>query len=47
LAFLVTDDQMESVRADVQRLRSSPYLRQLVVGGFIYDVDTGRITQVC
>jgi carbonic anhydrase len=47
LAFLVTDDQEASVRDDVQRLRSSPYLGRLRVGGFLYDVDTGRLTQLC
>jgi carbonic anhydrase len=43
LSFLVTADQEESVRADVQRILSSPYLERLAVGGFIYDVDTGRL----
>ena len=47
LAFLVTDDQEATVRADVQRVRSWPYLTQLKVGGFLYDVDTGRLKQLC
>jgi len=47
LAFLVTDDQKAILRADVQRIRSWPYLSQLRVGGFIYDVDTGRLEQLC
>jgi carbonic anhydrase len=47
LAFLVTDDQEETVRDDVQRLRSWPYLARLRVGGFLYDVDTGRLKQLC
>src|SRR5262245_28165189 len=47
LAFLVTDDQEETLRADVQRIRSWPYLTQLRVGGFLYDVDTGRLRRVC
>jgi carbonic anhydrase len=47
LAFLVTDDQEATVRADLQRVRSWPYLARLHLGGFLYDVDTGRITQVC
>ena len=47
LAFLVSGDQEETVRADVQRVRSWPYLTQLRVGGFLYDVDTGRLTQLC
>jgi carbonic anhydrase len=47
LAFLVTDDQEATIRADVQRVRSWPYLSRLRVGGFLYDVDTGRLTQLC
>ena len=47
LTFLVTDDQEASLRADVQRVRSWPYLSRLQVGGFIYDVDTGRLKQLC
>ncbi len=47
LAFLVTDDQEETVRADVQRVRSWPYLTRLRVGGFLYDVQTGELTQLC
>jgi carbonic anhydrase len=47
LAFLVTDDQKATVREDVQRARSWPYLAKLSVGGFLYDVDTGRLTQLC
>lgn len=47
LAFLTTDDQEATVREDVQRIRSWPYLDRLRVGGFLYDVDTGRLTQLC
>lgn len=47
LAFLVTSDQEATVRADVQRVRSWPYLARLDAGGFLYDVGTGRIGQVC
>lgn len=47
LAFLVTSDQQASVQADVQRLASSPYLARLEVGGFLYDVDSGRLRQLC
>jgi carbonic anhydrase len=47
LAFLVTDDQEATVREDVQRIRSWPYLTRLKVGGFLYDVDTGRLEQLC
>ena len=47
LSFLVTDDQEATLRGDVQRVRSWPYLARVHVGGFLYDVDTGRVTQVC
>jgi carbonic anhydrase len=47
LSFLVAPDQEATVRADVQRVQSWPYLTRLEVGGFIYDVDTGRIRQIC
>jgi carbonic anhydrase len=47
LTFLMTDDQEATVRADVALLRSSPYLGALRVGGFRYDVETGRLTQLC
>jgi carbonic anhydrase len=47
LAFLVTSDQKETVRADVQRVRSWPYLTRLRVGGFLYDIDTGRLSHLC
>jgi carbonic anhydrase len=45
LSFLVTDDPRATLGADVQRVRSWPYLTRLRVGGFVYDVDTGRIAQ--
>ena len=47
LAFLVSSDQEETVRDDVQRVRSWPYLTNLRVGGFVYDVDTGLLTRLC
>ena len=47
LAFLVAKDQHETVRADVQRIRSWPYLAHLRVGGFLYDVRTRRTVQLC
>ncbi len=47
LSFLVARDLEETVRADVQRVRSWPYLAGLEVGGFVYDIDSGRLTQVC
>jgi carbonic anhydrase len=47
LSFLVTDDQEATLRADVDRIRSLPEFDRIDVGGFIYDVDTGRLTQIC
>jgi carbonic anhydrase len=47
LAFLVTSDQEATVRADVQRVRSWPYLTRLRVGGFLYDVESGRVSRLC
>jgi len=47
LSFLVTANQETTVRADVQRVRSWPYLARLRVAGFLYDVDTGRLSQLC
>ena len=47
LNFLVTTDREATVRADVDSLRSSPYLTHVNVGGFRYDVETGRVTQLC
>jgi carbonic anhydrase len=47
LSFLVTDHQEAALRADVERVRASPYLPGLAVGGFIYDVDTGRLERIC
>ena len=43
----MAEDPGAAVRDDVQRLRSWPYLRQLEVGGFVYDVETGRLTRLC
>ena len=47
LAFLMAEDPAAAVRDDVQRLRSWPYLHQLEVGGFVYNVQTGRLTRLC
>jgi carbonic anhydrase len=47
LSFLVTSDPEETLCDDVQRLRSWPYLAHVHVGGFMYEVDTGRIARVC
>ena len=47
ISFLTTGDQEASLRSDVQRIRSWPYLRDVAVGGFIYDLDTGGLQPVC
>lgn len=47
LHFLVTSDQLGDLRLDVQRIRSSPYLAGLRSGGFVYDVRTGTLSQIC
>ena len=47
LSFLVTNDVQATVRADVQRVQSWPYLTNLRVGGFLYDIGTGRLAHIC
>ena len=47
VSYLVTNDQEATLRSDVERVRSLPAFDRLDVGGFIYDVDTGRLTQLC
>jgi hypothetical protein len=47
LTFLVTDDAARSVCEDVERVRAWPYLPHLQVGGFLYDVATGRVARLC
>lgn len=39
--------QEELLRADVERIRSAPELAGLTAGGFLYDVETGRLSRVC
>jgi carbonic anhydrase len=46
LDFLAAANQEATVRADVELLRSSPYLTHVRVGGFRYDVETGRLTEL-
>ena len=40
-------DQVAALREDVQRVRSWPYLGNITVGGFLYDLDTGRLARLC
>jgi carbonic anhydrase len=47
ISFLTTDDQEASLREDLQRVRSWPYLVDVAGGGFIYDLSTGRLRRVC
>jgi carbonic anhydrase len=47
LSFLTTGDQEGAIRSDVQRIKSWPYLGKVSVGGFIYDLHTGRVRQIC
>ena len=47
ISFLTTQDQDDSLRSDVQRIRSWPYLGRVVASGFVYDLQTGRLRQVC
>lgn len=47
ISFLTTEDQENALVADVQRVRSWPYLDHLTVGGFMYDLHNGRLRRVC
>ncbi len=43
----VISDQIQSIRAEVAKVRSHPLVSTAVtVGGFLYDVDTGRLAPV-
>lgn len=45
-AFHVIEDQLAQLEADVRRVRSHPLIPAAVpVGGMLYDVDTGLLTQ--
>jgi carbonic anhydrase len=47
LHFRLMDDQLEALSEDVQKIRSSPYLpKRVEVGGFLYDVHSGRLQQL-
>ena len=44
--FHVIEDQAQALAEDVQKVRSHPLIPDSVeIGGFLYDVDTGLITQ--
>ena len=44
--FGAFDDLEDSVRASVERLRTHPWVRRVPVHGLIFDVATGRLTEV-
>lgn len=45
LEFQTISDQGETLRHDVQRIRSSPYLPAgIAVAGYVYDVASGRLS---
>lgn len=47
MLFNVITDQFASIRKDVARVRTHPLIPDTVaVGGFLYDVDTGLLTQI-
>jgi carbonic anhydrase len=47
LDFHLMDDQLATLAQDVQKVKSSPYLpKGVTVGGFLYDVRTGRLREV-
>jgi carbonic anhydrase len=44
--FHVIDDQLAALAEDIQKVRSHPLIAgRAKVGGFLYDVDTGRLTR--
>lgn len=47
LPVQTTSDQEATLRADVERVRAFERLGGLRAGGFLYDVETGRLSQVC
>jgi carbonic anhydrase len=45
-SFHVVEDQARALAEDVQKVRSHPLIPDTVaIGGFLYDVDTGLLTQ--
>jgi carbonic anhydrase len=44
--FLVVEDQLATLHDDVHKVRSHPLIAdRALVGGFVYDVDTGLLDQ--
>jgi carbonic anhydrase len=47
LGFFPIDDHAAALREDVDLIATTPYLGPVqVVGGFVYDVDTGRLADL-
>jgi carbonic anhydrase len=46
IGFGAFEDLEASVRASVERLRTHPWIRRVPVRGLIFDVATGRLTEV-
>ena len=45
--FFCIDDHVETLRADLKKIRDTPYLSILYeVAGFVHDIDTGHITEI-
>ena len=45
-SFGVVNDQLDQLRQDVAKVRAHPLIGDRAkVGGFLYDVDTGLLTQ--
>ncbi|MBC7677482.1 MAG: carbonic anhydrase [Pseudorhodobacter sp.] len=48
MEFHLMDDQQATLARDVQKVRSSPYVpADTQVAGFLYDVTTGGLSEVC
>ncbi len=46
IAFGAFDDLEANIRAQVARLQAAPSIRQVPIHGLIYDVSTGRLTEL-
>ncbi len=45
--FFCIDDHVETLRADLKKIRDTPYLSILYeVAGFVHDIDSGHITDI-
>jgi carbonic anhydrase len=46
LALGAFDSLEDSVRGSVERLRTHPLVRRVPVHGLVFDVSTGRLTEI-